>query len=320
LVILAGGTVGVAQSAPTGADSLSLDEIWFSSLARAESIVSAASSRGEVDSTDRAAVVEQIRIGVHVLGSFVQASIAADTVLAGPLVTVRPPEPPARGRGIQRATRVLSAVASLVHVLATLGGAGPQARAVLAFVAGSTAGMGGVMTALTARPPPQSIMDNSERMRAFDLGTDLIDSVHGTERAAELLWVELRSMALDSSATDEQVVWLARRYANALQGTSVLVDSRVATTLAIVRSCAECPGFVAESRDRCGALASHLDAVGALWQDRAWLLERAKRNTLDYLILTDRPRGDPAPAGDDDSPSVGTVCRRSARGLERCSP
>ena len=44
-----------------------------------------------------------------------------------------------------------------------------------------------------------------------------------TERAAELLWVELRSMALDSCATDEQVVWLARRYANALEGASHFV-------------------------------------------------------------------------------------------------
>ena len=320
MLILTGGTVAVARSAPTGADSLDLDEVWFTSLARAESLVSAASSRGAFDSTDRAAVVEQIRIGVHVLGSFVQASIAADTVLAGPLVTVPPPEPPARGRGIQRAMRVLSAAASLVHVLATLGGAGPQTRAVLAYVAGSTAGVGGVMTALTPRPPPQPSMDNSERIRAFDLGTDLLDSVNGTERAAELLWVELRSMALDSAATDEQVVWLARRYANALQGASTLVDSRVATSLAIARSCAECPGFVAESRDRCGALASHLDAVGALWQERVWLLERAKRNTLDYLILADRPRGDPTPAGDYDSHSGGTMCRRSVRGLERCFP
>jgi hypothetical protein len=94
-------------------------------------------------------------------------------------------------------------------------------------------------------------------------------------------------MALDSCATDEQVVRLARRYANALEGASVLVDHRVARSMAIARLCAECPEFTAESRERCGALASHLDALGAVWQERRWLIERSKRNTLDFLVLAD---------------------------------
>ena len=288
LLVLTGGTVAVARTALAGADSLNLDEAWFASLARAESLMSAASSRGEIDSTDRASVVEQIRIGVHVLGSVVQASIAADTVLAGPLAMVWPPEPRAREHKLLRATRVVSAVAGLVHVLATLSGAGPHMRRVLAYVGGSAAGVGGVLK-LRARPPSGPATDNVERMYVLGLETDLLDSVHETERAAELLWVELRGMALDSCATDEQVVSLARRFANALQGASVLVDSRVARSLGLARLCAECPGFAAESRERCGALASHLDALGALYRERRWLFERSKRNTLDYLVLADRP-------------------------------
>jgi hypothetical protein len=96
-------------------------------------------------------------------------------------------------------------------------------------------------------------------------------------------------MALDSCTTDEEVVWLARRYANALQRASAIVDFHVARSLAIARTCAECPGFAVESRERCEALASHLDALGALWQERRWLFERSKRNTLDFLVLADRP-------------------------------
>ena len=288
LLVLTGGTFAAARFVSAETDSLNLDEAWFSSLARAESLMSAASSRGEVDSTDRAAVVEQIRIGVHVLGSVVQASITADTVLASPLATVRP-TPPAREHRILRATRVVSAVAGLVHVLATLSGAGPQTRGVLAYVGGSTAGVGGVLNVFMARPPSRPATDSIERMHALALEADLLDSVQGTERAAELLWVDLRSMALDSCATDEQVVWLARRFANALQEVSVFVDSRMARSLAIARSCAECPGFAAESRERCGTFAAHLDALGALWQERRWMFERSKRSTLDYLILADRP-------------------------------
>ena len=290
MLILTDGKIADAQALPTGADSLRLDEVWFASLARAESLLSATASRGEIDSTDRAAVVEQIRIGVHVLGAFVRASVVADSVLDDPLVAVRPAEPPAREHRIAGTLRMLASAAGLVPVLASLTGAGPQTRNVLAYVAG----VGGVLSAWIARPRPRPAMDDTEGLHALDLGTDLLDSVHGTERAAELLWVELRSMALDSSATtDEQAVWLARRYANALQATTALLDSRVAASLASARSCAECPGFTAESRDRCGALASHLDALSAQWQERMWLVERGKRNTLDYLILADRPRGGP---------------------------
>jgi hypothetical protein len=289
LLVLTGGIAAVARSAAAEAHSLTLEEAWFASLARAESLMATASSRGEVDSAERVAVVEQIRIGVHVLGSVVQASIAADTVLAGPLATVRTAEPQPRKHRILMATGVISALASLVHVLATLSGASPQTRSVLAYVGGSAAGVGGVLKALMTRPPSRPATDSIERMQTLNLETGLRETLYETERAAELLWEEVRGMALDSCATDEQVVWLARRYVNALQRVSVIVDSQVARSLAIARSCAECPGFVAESRERCGTLASHLDTLGELWQERRWLVERSKRNTLDYLALADRP-------------------------------
>jgi hypothetical protein len=280
-----------ARSVPAETGSLRLDDAWFASLARAESLMAEASCRGAVDSADRAAVVEQIRIGVHVLDCVVTASIAADTVLAGALAVVRPREPPTHrwGHRILTATGGISTVASLVHLLATLNGASPHTRGVLAYVGASAAGVGGVFKRLTAGPPSPPATDIFERMHTLDLGTDLCASVNETEHAAALLWVELRDMALDSCATDEQVVWLARRYANALQGASVIVDSRVARSLAIARSCAEHPGFTGESRERCAALASHLDALGALWQERGWLFERSKRNALDFLALADRP-------------------------------
>ena len=159
----------------------------------------------------------------------------------------------------------------------------------LGYVGGAAAGVSGVFNRLMARPPSQPATDPIERIHTLDLETDLSDSIHETELAAELLWVELRLMVLDSRATNEQVVWLARRYANALQGTSVIIDTRMVTSLTIARSCAQDPGFATESRDRCGTLASHLDTVGALWQERRWLFERSKRNTLDYLVLADRP-------------------------------
>ena len=286
MLVAAGGTAAGARSASAETGSHTLDDAWFVSLARAESLLSEASARREVDSSDHAAVAEQIRVGVHVLGSVVHASIAADTVLAGPLATMRPPEPPARRwNRVLKATGVISAGASLVHLLATLSGASPETRSVLAYVGGSAA----VFNRLMARRPSRPAADPLERMHTLDLETDLRDSVHETERAAELLWVELRGMALDSCATGEQVVWLARRYANALEGTSVIIDSRMARSLAIARSCARWPGFAADSRERCEALASHLEAVGALWQERQWLFERSKRNMLDYLVLADRP-------------------------------
>lgn len=291
MLVAAPGTAATARSVTAEAASLTLGDAWFVSLARAESLMCAASARGEVDSTDRAAVAEQIRLGVHFLGSVIQASVVADTVLAEPLATVPPPEPPARGwkYRVFKATGVISAVTSLVHLAATLSGASPQTRSVLGYVGGAAGGVSGVFNRLMARPASRPATDPIERMQTLDLETDLRDSIHETEFAAELLWVELRGMALDSCATDEQAVWLARRYANALQGTSVIIDTRMATSLAIALSCAQHPGFAAESRERCGALASHLDAVGELWQKRRWLFERSKRNTLDYLVLADRP-------------------------------
>jgi hypothetical protein len=291
MLVTAGATAAAARSASAEAGSLTLEDAWFASLARAESLMSAASSRAAIDTAVRAAVVGQIRIGVRVLGSVVCASIAADTVIAGPLATVRPPEPTTH-RWAHRALGAaggISAVVNLVHLVATLNGASPQTRRLLAYVGGSAAAVGGVFDRMMARPPTRPATDAIERMHTLDLETDLRDSVDETERAAESLWVELRGMALDSCATNEQAVWLGRRYANALQEASVIIDSRVARSLGIARSCAEYSGFAAESRERCGALASHLDALGAFWQERRWLFERSKNNTLDYLVLTDRP-------------------------------
>jgi len=250
-----------------------------------------ASARGVVDSTDRAVVAEQIRLGVHVLGSVILASIAADTVLAKPLATVRPHEPSDHRwpRRIFKATGVISAVASLVHVVAALSGASPQTRSVLAYVGGSAAGVSGVFDRWLARSTPHSPADSIERTHLLDLESNLCDSVHDTEVAVESLWIELRSMARDSCTTSEQVVWLARRYANVLHESSVIIDSRVVRSLSIARSCAECPGLAPESRERCGALASQLDAAVALWQERRWLIERSEKNALDYLVLADRP-------------------------------
>jgi hypothetical protein len=291
LLVLTGGTAAVARAVAAEADSLTLDEAWFASLARAESLMSSASSCGEVDSTDRAAVAGQIRTGVRVLGSVVAASVAADTLLTRPLATVQTSEPTARRwyHRVLKSTGVVSAAAALGHLVATLSGAGAQTRSVLGYVGASAAAVGGVFSRLTGRPTSRPATDDIVRMYTLDLETDLRESINETERAVESLWVELRGMALDSCATDEQVVWLARRYANALQTASVIVDSRVARSRSIAESCAECPGFTADSRERCGALASHLDALGALWQERQWLVERSKRNTLDYLILADRP-------------------------------
>lgn len=250
-----------------------------------------ASCRGVADSTARAAVVAQIRIGVRVLDRFVSASIVADTVLASPLATVRPREPTTHrwGHRILMATGGISAVASVVHLLTTLGGASAQTGSVLAILGGSAAGVSGVFSHVMTGGPSRPATDTIARMHTLDLETNLCASVDETERAAASLWVDLHGMAADSCATEEQVVRLARRFANALQGASVIVDSRVARSLAIARSCAECPGFAMESRERCDALVSHLDALGALWQERRCLFERAKRNTLDFLVLADRP-------------------------------
>lgn len=289
-LLAAAGTAAPAKSVSAETDALTLDDAWFASVARAESLLCAASARGVVDSTECAVVAEQILVGVHVLGAVVQASIAADTALAKPLATARSHEPSGRRwpRGILKSTGMISAVASLGHIVAALSGASPQTRSVLAYVGGSAAGVSGVFDRWLARPTPRPT-DAIERTHLLDLEMDLHDSVHDTEVAAELLWVELRSMALDSCATSAQVVRLARRYANALQESSVIVDSRVVRSLGLAQSCKECPGLAAESRVRCETLASQLDAVVALWREWHWLIERSKRNALDYLVLADRP-------------------------------
>jgi hypothetical protein len=250
--------------------------------------MSAASSRGVVDSVDRAAVVEQIRLGVHAIGSIVQSSVAADTLLVDPLGPAAFRKP-ARRHGFLRLTGVISAVASLAGLVTTWSGASPHAGRALAYAGGAAAGVGGVFDRLTASPPTTPETDDATRMIAIDLETELRESVHETERTAEWLWLELRGMALDSCATDAQVTWLARRYTSALHEASMIVDLRVVRSAAIARSAAECPGFATESRRRCDVLASHLDAVAELWHERRWLIERSKQNALDYLVLADRP-------------------------------
>ena len=286
--MLAGGMAVAPRPAWAENGSRSLGDEWFASVARAESLMSAVSACGAVDSTQRAAVAEQMWIGVHVLGSVVQATLAADTLLATPFAMVRRPEPhPGWGSRVLRTTGVISAAASLVQLLGAVSGVDPQTRRVLAYVGGSAAGVGGVLNRWASRP--QQEMEPFERSRALDLETDLRYSIDETEHAAEWLWADLRRMALDSCETDPQVVELARRYANALQQTSVIVDSRVARSRSAARSCAEWRGFAPESRERCEALASHLDRVAAQWQEVRWLIERSKRNTFDFLVLADRP-------------------------------
>jgi hypothetical protein len=159
---------------------------------------------------------------------------------------------------------------------------------VLSYVGGSAAGIGGVLDRWIA-PPTSRPSANPDGRRTLDLETDLHDSIFETERAAAALWAELRPMALDSCSTEEQVVCLARRYTNALQAAAVLLDQRVARSAALARSCARCPAFVPESRERCRALASHLDVMDASWRERGWSFERSRRNALDYLVLADRP-------------------------------
>jgi len=280
-----GRAVWADKSSPT------LDDAWFESLVRAESLMSAAASRGQIDSTDRAAVDDQIRIGVDVLGAVLVASVAADTVVAGPLATVVPRQSPARTRGyaILRATGMIAAIATLGHLLASASGASPRTGSVLGSIGGSAAGVAGVFSAWTARSRPQPEVETIARMRALGLETDLRVSIRETEHAAEPLWLEVHGMALDTCAASPLVVGLARRYANALEAAAAIVDHQVARTLAVARSCSEYPEFTGESRERCGALASHLEVLVAMWQERSWLLERSKRNTLDFLVLADRP-------------------------------
>jgi hypothetical protein len=288
-LVAVGVTTIAARFASAQAGPLPVDTAWFVSLARAESLMAGASACGGVDSTERAAVAEQIRIGVHVLGSLIHASVSADTLLAGPLVTLRAPEPPTQRwtNRFLKMTGVISVSANLVHLVASLSGASPETRNVLAYVGGSAAGIGSVFNRLRAPSPPAA--DPVERVRLVGLETDLRETVYETERAVEPLWAELRIMAVDSCEAREHVVRLARRYAAALQMASVVLDSRVAKSAAIARGCAQYPGFDQEAYERLEALTSHLDAIGESWRERSWLFERSRRNALDYLVLVDRP-------------------------------
>ena len=260
------------------------------SLARAESVLCEASARGELDSADHAAVAAQIRLGVHYLGAMLHASVLADTMLAAPFATARPSEPEPRGwqYKVLRITGVISALAGIGHLIASFSGASPGTRSMFGYVGGSAAGVSGVVNRWMARPRPERA--TVDPGHTSDLAADLRTTVRETELAAALQWEDLSGMGLDSSATiGPQVVVLARRYVNALEATSTIIDSRLVTSLAIARSCAQDPELAAESRDRSAALASHLDAVCVSWQNRRWLFERSKTNTLDYLVLADRP-------------------------------
>lgn len=291
LLAAAGVTVAAVPSASAGGAARSLDEAWFKSLARAESVLAGVRGGHQVDSVDRAAVAEQLGLGVQVLGSLVQASVLADTLLDAPIATVRPSDPSNRGWGNRflKLTGVVSAAAGLLNLAASLGHAAPQTQRVLAYVGGAAAGIGSVFRRRGEPPPSRSAMESDERIRMIGLASDLRDAIQDNERDAEALWEELRSMALDSCATRDQTVLLARRYANALSAASVLLDSRLPRSAKIAQSCARHPGFEAETRARFGALATHHAEVGDAWQERQWLFGRSSRNVLEFLALVDRP-------------------------------
>src|SRR5262245_25031411 len=100
-LVAAVGVTAAARfaSADASAGALSLDDAWFVTLARAEALMAGARVRSDIDSLDRVAVTEQIRLGVCVLGSLVHASISADTLLDRPIAVARPSGPPSRGWG-----------------------------------------------------------------------------------------------------------------------------------------------------------------------------------------------------------------------------
>jgi len=184
-----------AQAVSVEDPSLTLDDAWFASLARAECRMSAATSRGEADSTDRIAVAAQIGVGVDALGSIVLASVGADTLLALPLATVSPQEPPHRSRGypILRATGVVSAMATLGHLIAGMSGASPQTRTALGYLGGSAAGIVGVFSAWTARSPEHVSADDvlgfvvqTIRDRLLLTPNDLASLLPGRAHALEL--------------------------------------------------------------------------------------------------------------------------------------
>jgi len=279
-----------SADASGGGNALSLDDAWFVSLARAESLMAGAGVRSDIDSLDRVALSRQIRLGVSVLGSLVHASVSADTVLDRPIAARTSG---AQGRGwkgrLLQVAGLVSGAASLLHLPASLGNAGLGTQRTLAWIGGSAAVVGSVVGRSRPRAPPSPASDPIDRMRMVGLEADLREAIEETEGAAESLWGELQDMAQDSCSTDDPIVTLARRYVNALMAASGTLDARLARSAASARMCAEYPGFDPRDRERLGALASHMDAVRALWLERQWLFERSRRNALDGLALLDRP-------------------------------
>jgi hypothetical protein len=288
LLIAASLTAVSARFAFADPDSLTVDDEWFVAVARAESLVAGARAGGPIDSVSHHAVAEQMRLGTYVLGLLVGESISADTLLARPIRVTTSSDQPKRGWSsrVFRMTGVISAATGLLRLAASLSGVSPGTQRVLAYVGGSAAGISGIHRMRAS--PPGAASESVERIRMVGLESDLHDAVAETERGAESLWQDLRGMALDSCATRDQIVSLARRYANSLPAAEVL-DSGVARTAAIARSCAQSPGLDPEGRERLTALATHLDETRELWQERRWLFERSRRNALDYLVATDHP-------------------------------
>lgn len=301
-VLAAAAARFASADAGGGAGALTLDDAWFVSLARAESLIARAGARAgagagaeagarsDIDSLDRVAVAQQIRLGVSVLGSLVHASVSADTLLDRP-IAARPSGPPRRGweSRLLRVTGLVSAAASLLHLPASLGNAGPGSQRTLAWIGGSAAVIGQVVGRSKSRLPSSPAPGPIDRIRMVGLEADVREAIQETEHAAESLWEEVQGMAMDSCSTDDPIVTLARRYVNALGAASVTLDARLARSAAAARMCAEDPGFDPQDRERLRALASHMDAVGALWRERQWLFERSRRNALDCLALLDRP-------------------------------
>ena len=98
LLIAAGWTAACARFAAADVAS-TLDDDWYGAVARAESLLAEATTSTDIDSLDRAAVAEQIRLGVYVLGSLVRASTSADSLLAGPFAAAQTDQPASR-RGV----------------------------------------------------------------------------------------------------------------------------------------------------------------------------------------------------------------------------
>jgi hypothetical protein len=160
---------------------------------------------------------------------------------------------------------------------------------VLATIGGSAAGIASVFHRSSGDRSADPVSASAEGLRTAGLESDLHDAVQQTERAAESLWQDLGGMALDSCSTGDQVVSLARRYTSTLPAASEMFVADMARSSAIAHSCAQYPGFGQKARERFAALATHLDRMSAMWQERRWLFERSKNNALDYLVRVDHP-------------------------------